>query len=110
MRDLAFAFDVGRSRLQADDVGLLQLQLRGVFDGDDALVGGMKLDRTLRRVVLPDAGAAGDHDVQAGLDAGPRKSSICSVSVPFRIRSSAAEGRARTAGSSAPARRAPAAG
>ena len=36
--DLALALDVGRASLQADDVVLVQLQLDGVFDGDDALV------------------------------------------------------------------------
>ena len=35
--DLALAFDVRRPRLEADDVRLLQLQLRRVLDRDDAL-------------------------------------------------------------------------
>ena len=35
-------------------VGLLQLQLGGVLDGDDALVSGMNDDRQLSRVVLPE--------------------------------------------------------
>ena len=37
-RDGALAFDVGRSRLQPDDVPLPQLQFRRVLDRDDALV------------------------------------------------------------------------
>ena len=37
LRDFAFAFDVGRARFETDDVRLLQLQLGGIFDGDDAL-------------------------------------------------------------------------
>jgi hypothetical protein len=35
--DRAPALDVGRPGLQPDDVVLLQLQLDGVLDGDDAL-------------------------------------------------------------------------
>src|SRR5205085_716056 len=38
--DFAFAFDVGRSGLEAHDVGLLELEFGGVLDGDDAFVGG----------------------------------------------------------------------
>ena len=38
--DRALALDVGRARLQGDDVLLVQLQLGGVLDGDDALVVG----------------------------------------------------------------------
>ena len=38
MRDLAAALDVRRSRLEPHDVVLLQLQLGGVLDRDDALV------------------------------------------------------------------------
>ena len=36
-RDRARAFDVRRARFQPHHVGLLQLQLGGVLDGDDAL-------------------------------------------------------------------------
>ena len=38
--DLAPALDVGRAALQPDDVRLVELQLGGVLDGDDALVVG----------------------------------------------------------------------
>ena len=37
--DLALALDVGRARLQRDHVRLLELQLGGVLDGDDPLLG-----------------------------------------------------------------------
>ena len=37
LADLALALDVGRPRLHAGDVRLLQLQLRRVLDGDQAL-------------------------------------------------------------------------
>src|SRR2546430_14885108 len=40
--DPTFAFDVGRPRLEVDDVNLAQLQLGGILDGDDALVAGNK--------------------------------------------------------------------
>ena len=36
--DLSVAFDVGRASLEADHVLLVQLQLDGILDGDDALV------------------------------------------------------------------------
>ena len=37
--DLAVAFEVGRPRLQAHDVRLLQLQFGGILDGDHPLAG-----------------------------------------------------------------------
>ena len=36
--DLALAFEIGRARLQAHHMGLLQLQFGRVLAGDDALV------------------------------------------------------------------------
>ena len=39
-RDLTLALDVRRARFQADHVRLLQLQLGGILDRDDALVVG----------------------------------------------------------------------
>ncbi len=38
LADLAVALDVGRTRLEAPDVWLLQLQLGRVLDGDQALL------------------------------------------------------------------------
>ena len=40
LQDLALALDVRRTRLEADPVLVLDLQLGGVLDGDDPLVGG----------------------------------------------------------------------
>ena len=37
-RDLALALQVGRARLEGDDVLLAELELRGVLDRDDPLV------------------------------------------------------------------------
>jgi hypothetical protein len=45
-RDLAATFDVGRPGLHAQDVVLVHLELLGVLDGDDALVGRMNDDST----------------------------------------------------------------
>jgi hypothetical protein len=52
LRDFTHAFQVGRTRFQADDMFLLQLQFRRIFDGDDAFRE-LKLDMTLSMVVLP---------------------------------------------------------
>ena len=90
-RDLALAFDVGRARLEADDVRLLQLQFGGVLDRDDALVRRDEADRMLSSVVLPEPvppeismlSRASTHALRgtrtivrgrrAELDAGPRR-------------------------------------
>ena len=63
-RDLAPALDVGRARLEADDVLLVQLQLGGVLDGDDPLVVGDERRQHVERGRLAGAGAAGDDDVE----------------------------------------------
>ena len=54
--DLALAFEVGRARLQAHDMRLLQLQLGRVLDGTDAFA---FVDRRLAR-----AGTARNQDVE----------------------------------------------
>ena len=62
---LALTFEVRRARLQAHHMGLLQLQLRGVLAGDDALV---RLDidgQAVEQGRLPRAGAAGNQHVAA---------------------------------------------
>ena len=61
--DLAFAFDVGRPRFQADHVRLLELQFGGVLAGDDALVLVDELGETVQQRGLAGAGAAGDERV-----------------------------------------------
>ena len=63
-RDLAAALDVGRARLERDDVRLLQPQLGVVLDRDDPLAvrdGGRQGVQQRR---LAGAGAAGDDDVE----------------------------------------------
>ena len=65
MRDLALAFEVGRARLQAHHVRLLQLQFGRVLDGDDALAGSISCDMRVEQRRLARAGAAGDQDVEA---------------------------------------------
>ena len=62
--DLALAFEVGRPCFEPHDVGLLQLQLGRVLDGDDALA---RVDHPAHGVQqrrLTGAGTAGDQDVE----------------------------------------------
>ena len=68
--DLALALDVRRPALQPHHVLLLELQLDGVLDGDDALVVGDEGGQHVEQGGLAGAGAAGDDDVQLRLDAG----------------------------------------
>ena len=63
--DLAFAFEVGRARLETHDVRLLQLQLGGVLAGDDALVVVDRAGQAIEQRRLARAGAAGDQHVAA---------------------------------------------
>ncbi len=69
-RDLASALDVGRPRLHPDHVILAQLQLRGVLDGDDALVVSDVGRQDVEGRRLARAGASGDQDVELAADAG----------------------------------------
>ena len=68
--DLALALDVGRAGLEPQHVVLVQLQLGGVLDGDDALVVGDERRQHVERRGLAGAGAARDEDVEPALDAG----------------------------------------
>ena len=63
---LALAFDVGRAGLQPDHVGLLELELGRVLDGDDPLVGRDERRQDVEQRRLAGAGAAGDEDVEPG--------------------------------------------
>ena len=67
--DRALAFDVRRPRLEAHHVRLLQLQLRRVFDRDDALAAGDEAREDVEQRRLAGAGAARDDDVHARGDA-----------------------------------------
>ena len=60
----------GGPAFQPDHVVLLQLQFGGVFDGDDAFVCGNEGGQNVEQGGLAGARAAGDDDVQPGLDAG----------------------------------------
>ena len=66
--DLAAALDAGRSRLQAAHVRLLQLQLGGVLDGDQALPVRDVAGQRIEECGLAAAGAAGNDDREARLD------------------------------------------
>src|SRR5439155_9723077 len=68
LRDLALAFDVGRARLQANDVRLLHLQFGGVLDGDHALVRGDVGRQAGQQRRLTRTGAPGTQLVAARLD------------------------------------------
>ena len=54
MRDRAAPFQVGRARLQADQVAVAQAQLGGVLDGDDAFAVGDEVRQQVEQVVLPE--------------------------------------------------------
>src|SRR5579872_3317169 len=63
--DLAGAFEIGRPRLQAHDMRLLELKLGGVFAGDDAFVVIDIAGQTIEQGRLAGARAARDEDVAA---------------------------------------------
>ena len=60
----------GGPAFQPHHVVLLDLEFDGVLDGHDALVGGQEGGQHVEQRGLAGAGAAGDDDVQLGLDAG----------------------------------------
>ena len=67
---LAMALDVGRTRLHARDMRLLQLQFGGVLDGDQPLVLGDEGRQRVEHRRLAGAGAARDDRGLAGMDRG----------------------------------------
>ena len=67
LTDFAFALDVRRPRLHAADMRLLQLQFRGVLDGDQALVFGDEGRQRVEHRRLAGAGAAGNDRGDARL-------------------------------------------
>ena len=71
--DLTLALDVVRARLEPQHVTLVQLQLGGVLDRDDALVVGHRRGQGIQERGLAGAGAARDQDVQLGADAAAEK-------------------------------------
>ena len=66
--DRALAFDVRRPGFQPHHVVLLQLQFGRVFDRDDAVGVGNEARQRVQQRRLAGAGAAGNEDVQPGLD------------------------------------------
>ena len=68
--DLALALDVRRPGLQRQHVLLVELELLGVLDGHDALVGGDERRQHVERGRLTGAGTAGDDHVEPTDDAG----------------------------------------
>ena len=79
----------GGPRLEPHDVRLLQLQLRGVLDRDDALGHRHEAREDVEQRRLAGAGAAGDHDVQPAVHDRPQHLRHRLLIVPSRIRSSA---------------------
>ncbi len=63
--DFAFAFEVGRARFKAHNVGLLELKLGRVFAGDDALVVIDAAGQAVEKRRLAGTRAARDQDVAA---------------------------------------------
>ena len=98
--DLALALDVRRARLERDHVLLLELELGGVLDRDDALVAGHERRHRVQRRRLTGAGTAGDEHVQLPAARTRRGTERPSASA-IRTRSGrpSCTGRARTFGS-----------
>ena len=71
LANLAFAFDIGRTRFQPADMRLLQLQFRRVLDGDQALLGRDVAGQRVEQRRLAAAGAARNQDRLARLDGDP---------------------------------------
>ena len=66
---LALALDVRRARLHREHVRLVELELLGVLDGDDALVGRDEARQHVEERRLTGTGTTADHDVEAALHA-----------------------------------------
>ena len=67
------ALEVRRARLELDDVRLVELELGGILDGDDALVLGDERRQHVEGRRLARTGAAGDEDVEPRLDTGAQE-------------------------------------
>ena len=71
--DGALALEVGRARLERHNVLLLQAQLGGILDGDDALALGDERRDDVERRRFTGASTARDEDVDARLDTGAQE-------------------------------------
>jgi len=78
----------GGARLHREHVLLVELELLGILDGDDALVSGMNDDSTLRVVVLPVPVPPETTTLRRPTTHAWRNRAACAFSVPNRIRSS----------------------
>ena len=72
-RDRALALYIRRTGLERHDMRLLKAELGGIFDGDDAFIGGNKGRKNIQRGRLTGACTAADHDVQLRLDTGAQE-------------------------------------
>ena len=81
-RDLAGALDVRRTGLHAEHVPLVELELLGVLDGDDALAVRDERRQDVEERGLAGAGAAGHEDVELALDAGAEEPDAARVEGP----------------------------
>ena len=77
--DRALALDVRRAGLQPQHVVLVQLELGGVLDRDDALVAGDERREHVERGRLAGAGAAGHDDVELAAHAGGEELARCAA-------------------------------
>src|SRR5688572_22830084 len=67
--DHTLAFDIRRPRFERYEMRRVELELRRVFDGDDAFAARNEIREDVEERGLARARAAGDHDVLAALDA-----------------------------------------
>jgi hypothetical protein len=84
LADRALALDVGRPRLEPRDVLLVELQLGGVLDRDDALALGDEAREHVQQRRLAGAGAAADEHVQASRARSARGTRASAASAPQR--------------------------
>src|SRR3990172_6564520 len=82
------ALDVRRSRFHGDDVRLLELQLNGVLNRDDALCAGDEGRQRVEECGLTGARPPETIVFSRRRTQARRKSAICSVKVPLPTRSS----------------------
>src|SRR6202011_236996 len=68
--DLVLAVEVGWAGFHAANMLLVELQLGGIFDGDDALVGRDERGADVEERRLPGAGSTRDQEVRSRHDAG----------------------------------------
>ena len=92
-RDLAAALDVGRARLEAQHVVLVELELGGVLDGDDALVVRDEARQHVEQVVVfPEPVPPEMMMLRRPRTQAASKSRTCGVKVPKAMRSLSVNG------------------